>query len=96
MSRVSIPYRYDKNGGKSSFSSSSNQVSIPYRYDKNEHIQKSCIAYLAVSIPYRYDKNPDGNNSNKINKKFQFLIGTIKTDCFCRPPMGGDGGFNSL
>jgi len=55
-------------------------VSIPHRYCKN------CISHmngepsLYVSIPHRYCKNDNKLYViDKIDRLFQFLIGTVKT-----------------
>ena len=56
------------------------KVSIPYRYYKNRDKKYRINHKIQVSITYRYYKNEEYLLLITLNtRKFQFLIGTIKT-----------------
>ena len=54
-------------------------VSIPLRYAKNLPAVPCAGLVACVSIPLRYAKNLDNVKKKFNQKKFQFLLGTLKT-----------------
>ena len=58
-------------------------VSIPHRYAENSLMCHAKKLFIIVSIPHRYAENvADGLFLPPDKIKFQFLIGTLKTQHF--------------
>ena len=54
-------------------------VSIPHRYAKNSTLCWRTMQRTRVSIPHRYAKNLKCVFKSHYTTRFQFLIGTLKT-----------------
>ena len=54
-------------------------VSSPFRYYKNWFEEKTISKRFSVSSPFRYYKNIEMKLEEIVDKRFQALLGTIKT-----------------
>ena len=78
--KVSIPHRQAKNDALHSGEGCDTVVSIPHRQAKNELTALLVSKTVVVSIPHRQAKNWDREKQTIRDKKFQFLIGRLKTE----------------